>query len=232
MLKLDSWLPPDPQILLSLATEAASVCCLPSGLVKISNRQQFLGLYIPQACFPEGSASHAQVPGSKSGEEGLGTSELKLKGLLSYLRVEEREAGTLRWLGGGHFEVTMKGLGGGRRMDGLGTSLFLGFYHLCPKAGTRHSFLQWLPSDTPETTLSSPPKPLHPSASSHLLSGSPHRQSTGTGVYRETVLCSHCQTAPQRMTDLPLAEFSQTFKGYSLLPCNHPTEAVRNITLE
>lgn len=38
---------------------------------------------------------------------------MKLKGLLSYLRVEEREAGTLRWLGGGHFEVTMKGLGGG-----------------------------------------------------------------------------------------------------------------------
>lgn len=32
------------------------------------------------------------------------------------------------------------------------------------------------------------------------------------------------------MTDLPLAEFSQTFKGYSLLPCNHPTDAVRNIT--
>lgn len=33
------------------------------------------------------------------------------------------------------------------------------------------------------------------------------------------------------MTDLPLGEFSQAFKGYSLLPCNHPTDAVKNITL-
>lgn len=38
---------------------------------------------------------------------------MKLKGLLSYLRVEERKAaGTLRWLGGGSFEVTRKGLVG------------------------------------------------------------------------------------------------------------------------
>jgi hypothetical protein len=44
-----------------------------------------------------------QVSGSKSGEEGIGDSELKLKGLLSYLRVEERETGTLRCLGGGSF---------------------------------------------------------------------------------------------------------------------------------
>lgn len=95
----------------SLAPEAAYVCWLPSGLVKISDSDSW-ALYIPYACFPEENASHTHAPESKSGEEGIGGSELKLKGLLIYLRVEERKAGTLRWLGGGSFEVTRKGLVG------------------------------------------------------------------------------------------------------------------------
>lgn len=84
------------------------------------------------------------------------------------------------------------------------TSSFLDFYQLCPKAGTCHSFLLWFPSGIPESILSSLMMPLPPSAPS--LCGSPGMQSSGTGVCREAVLCSHCQN-PQRMTDLPPAEF-------------------------
>ena len=63
-----------------------------------------------------------------------------------------------------------------------------------------------------------------------LSSGFPHLESSGTQVCKEIFLSSSWQHAPGRRQTSHLQSFYQTFKGCCLLPCNHPTEAVRSIT--
>ena len=71
---------------------------------------------------------------------------------------------------------------------------------------------------------------LLPHPSFCLSSGFPHLESSDTQVCKETFLSSSWQHASGRRQTSHLQSFYQTFKGCCLLPCNHPTKAVRSIT--